>query len=408
MLKISVLYIKMLSLLRRRHLTQSRLYNLVFRSIKTVTQDQFWDTRDRYRAFCALTTEKRNTGNAIVDQLFSSTYQLKSICSSATPTPIFIYDAGMGDGKILNKVLKGMHALYPNNPFVVVAKEVSTEDISAALEILGERFIEHPETLLCLTRKPFANINHSVLNINESLTSNRCNVWKNIILPGTNVLHVDRHLEFLSAFISESGIWSGNSKQNNEITICRNDKFLMFKEIIKNSIQNGRESGCYYDAIIASQPFRNRASATFKCEKILIPLAQALKPGGSLIVVHSTGDCPAMKIFPSLAKEAFPVSTQKLIDTFTRMEDRAEEDYSFSRPVSVNYEMNIHSISHQDDKCYISTSFANSVWKTIAYVAQLGEQESSQKWNEEANIYQTITAISDIWFSNDLFTITRK
>ena len=90
------------------------------------------------------------------------------------------------------------------------------------------------------------------------------------------------------------------------------------------------------------------------------------------------------------------------------MEDRAEEDYSFSRPVSVNYEMNIHSISHQDDKCYISTSFVNSVWKTIAYVAHLGEQESSQKWNEEANIYQTITAMSDIWFSNDLFTITRK
>lgn len=394
---------------RCRYINRKLLPAVIHRSIQSVTiEDRFWDSRERYRSFCAVTTEKRNIGNAIVNQVCSSNAHPMSRISCEDKTPIFIYDAGMGDGRILNKVLKGMHSLYPDNPFVVVVKEVSTEDINSALELLGERFIEHPDTLLCLTRKPFSDINNSLRHLNESLVFRTHG--RTIPLHGTSVIYIDRHLEKLSMFIAESGVWTNNTNINNEIAICRNDKIHMFKSIIQHALQEGDRRVGNYDLIIASHPFRNRASAAFKCGKILLPLAKDLNPGGSLVVVHSTGDCPAMDLFPCLTRREFPLTSQNLIDTFISMQKSAEEDYEFSSPVDVRYGMNICDNTHTNDTTLkISASFVHSVWNCIAYVSQLGERDARQIWNEQsADICKKIESAPEIWFSNDMFTITRK
>ena len=51
-----------------------------------------------------------------------------------------------------------------------------------------------------------------------------------------------------------------------------------------------------YDLVIASQPYRARASLEFKAQRVIAPLARALAPGGRLIGIHSHGHDPGMEI----------------------------------------------------------------------------------------------------------------
>ena len=51
-----------------------------------------------------------------------------------------------------------------------------------------------------------------------------------------------------------------------------------------------------YDLVIASQPYRARASLEFKAQRVIAPLARALGPGGRLIAIQSHGHDPGMEI----------------------------------------------------------------------------------------------------------------
>ncbi|KRQ17044.1 hypothetical protein AOQ71_04095 [Bradyrhizobium manausense] len=55
-----------------------------------------------------------------------------------------------------------------------------------------------------------------------------------------------------------------------------------------------------YDLVIASQPYRARASAEFKARKVVAPLALALAPGGRLVGIHSCGNDPGLEIIQSV------------------------------------------------------------------------------------------------------------
>jgi len=51
-----------------------------------------------------------------------------------------------------------------------------------------------------------------------------------------------------------------------------------------------------YDLVIASQPYRARASVEFKASKVVTPLVKSLRPGGRLIGIHSHGKDPGIEI----------------------------------------------------------------------------------------------------------------
>ena len=66
-----------------------------------------------------------------------------------------------------------------------------------------------------------------------------------------------------------------------------------------------------YDLVIASQPYRARASAEFKAAKVLAPLARALAPGGRLIGIHSHGDDPGLEIVRKVWPGENPFTTDR-------------------------------------------------------------------------------------------------
>ena len=51
-----------------------------------------------------------------------------------------------------------------------------------------------------------------------------------------------------------------------------------------------------YDLVIASQPYRARASLEFKAKRVLAPSPARWDPAGRMIAIHSYGHDPGMEI----------------------------------------------------------------------------------------------------------------
>ena len=76
-----------------------------------------------------------------------------------------------------------------------------------------------------------------------------------------------------------------------------------------------------YDLVIASQPYRLRASSEFKASKVLAPLARSLAPGGRLLGIHSYGQDPGVEIIQNVwgsGENPFTMSRQKLLSIAKR------------------------------------------------------------------------------------------
>ena len=67
------------------------------------------------------------------------------------PPAIRVFDAGMGDGTVLTRVMREMHRRFPTMPFYFVGKEISLEDVRLSLAKMADRLFEHPATVLVVT-----------------------------------------------------------------------------------------------------------------------------------------------------------------------------------------------------------------------------------------------------------------
>ena len=73
------------------------------------------------------------------------------------PPAVRMFDAGVGDGTVMLRVLRAMHDRFPHMPFYIVGKEISLEDVRLALQKMSDRFCEHPATVLVLTNLAYAD-----------------------------------------------------------------------------------------------------------------------------------------------------------------------------------------------------------------------------------------------------------
>src|SRR5206468_12918921 len=73
-----------------------------------------------------------------------------------TPPAVRMFDAGMGDGTVIGRVMRSTHRQFPTVPMFVVAKEISLEDVRLGLEKLPDRFFEHPATVFVVTNLNYA------------------------------------------------------------------------------------------------------------------------------------------------------------------------------------------------------------------------------------------------------------
>jgi DNA-binding response OmpR family regulator len=103
---------------------------------------RFYDNRQKYLAFVTTCNEKAVIAARCAEEL-----------ARVRPTPpaLRLFDAGMGDGTVLARVLRTVHNMFPTVPVLAVAKEISLEDVRLGLEKMPDRFFEHPHTVLVVT-----------------------------------------------------------------------------------------------------------------------------------------------------------------------------------------------------------------------------------------------------------------
>ena len=108
---------------------------------------RFFENRQKYLLFVHTCSEKR----VIADRV---ALELASI--HPRPPALRVFDAGVGDGTVLVRVLRAMHGRFPHMPFYIAGKELSLEDVRLTLDKVPDRLFEHPATAFVLTNMYYA------------------------------------------------------------------------------------------------------------------------------------------------------------------------------------------------------------------------------------------------------------
>ena len=109
---------------------------------------RFFDNRQKYLLFVNTCSEKWVVAHRV-------SLELANI--HPRPPAVRVFDAGVGDGSVLTRVMRAMHDRFPTMPFYVVGKEISLEDIRLTLQKVADRFVENPATALVLTNLAYAD-----------------------------------------------------------------------------------------------------------------------------------------------------------------------------------------------------------------------------------------------------------
>ena len=89
---------------------------------------RFFDNRQKYLLFVNTCSEKWVVANRVALELANI---------HPRPPAVRVFDAGVGDGTVLARVMRSMHDRFPTMPFYIVGKEISLEDIRLTMEVFG-------------------------------------------------------------------------------------------------------------------------------------------------------------------------------------------------------------------------------------------------------------------------------
>ena len=151
---------------------------------------RFYDNRQKYLLFVNTCSEKWEIANRV-------SHELGNI--HPKPPAVRVFDAGVGDGSVLTRVMRSMHDRFPNVPFYIVGKEISVEDVRLALQKVADRFFEHPGTVLVLTNMAYAEAPR--LSV-RSLTAASSLVWHEVALRGNTSHSFEQQITALEPFLA--------------------------------------------------------------------------------------------------------------------------------------------------------------------------------------------------------------
>ena len=185
------------------------------------------------------------------------------------PPALRLFDAGMGDGTVLARVMREMHRRFPTVPFYIVGKEISLEDVRLSLRKMVDRFYEHPATVLVVTNMYYTEAPWLTPRSVPAATSM---VWEELALTGTTAHDFAEQISELEPFLAKNWQARHSPKTGNPIydhptalVIYRDD----YRFLLNDVIPKRGEGKADYDMVIASQPYRLRAPLEFKAQKVV-------------------------------------------------------------------------------------------------------------------------------------------
>ncbi len=366
---------------------------------------RFYDNRQKYLAFVNTCNEKSAVARRAAHEV--------SLLHPRPPA-IRLFDAGMGDATVLARLIRGVHQAFPTVPMLVVAKEISLEDVRLGLEKLPDRFCEHPATVFVVTNLTYAEAPRLMSRDLQAASSLN---WQEVRLSGNSAHDYAAQIEELGPMLA-NGWQTRPSPKTGNPTFVRPSVLVMYREdhqfLLDGVIPR---PGCVYesyDLILASQPWRARMSADFKAQRVLAPLARSLAPGGRLLAIQSCGRDPGLEIVQKLwpGESPFQVDRHQLVAALKAELGREARDYQLSalpdEKSVFRYEM--HTLpSEIGDRIGTSTLFA--AWNAAIYVNQIEDERLDAVVSNGAYLTATQEVLhkyGGLWFNDETFTVVRK
>ena len=371
----------------------------------TETNFRFYDNRQKYLLFVNTCAEKWVVAQRI---------EMELALIRPHPPAMRVFDAGVGDGTVLTRVLRTMHDRMPTVPFYVVGKEISLEDVRLALEKMPDRFCEHPATVLVMTNMYYGEAPwlHP-----KSLAGASGLEWHEVALKGNTSAQFERQITDLQPFLADK--WTAKiSKTSGALAYERPVVLVVYREDHKLLLDAVRpKQGAVhadFDLVIASQPYRARAPVEFKAGKVIAPLARALGPGGRLVGFHSHGGDPGHEIVQKIWPEENPFTTDrhqllKATKQALGLEARGLNFNTYADKRSI-YPYEMHTLPSEISSS-IGTSTLMAAWNAAVYVAQIDDQRLAAVMGDPRYLEATREVLQKhgkLWFLNESYVIWRN
>jgi hypothetical protein len=366
---------------------------------------RFFDNRQKYLLFVSTCSEK---------WVIASRVALELARIHPRPPAVRMFDAGVGDGTVMVRVLRALHDRFPHMPFYVVGKEISLEDVRLALQKMPDRFCEHPATVLVFTNLAYADAPNLAVNSIQGASSL---VWREVMLAGESAHRFEQQITDLVPFLSDNWRASVSPRTGNPVyerpvvlVIYREDHKFLLDAIIP------RPGGTVadYDLVIASQPYRARAPLEFKARRVIAPLAKALGPGGRLIGIHSHGHDPGMEIIQKVwpGDNPFIHDRHQLLRAAKKELGQNGRNLAFSPGADSHslFRFEMHALPSEISGA-IGTSTLLAAWNAAIYVAQVEDDRLAQAVSRGHYIEATsevLQARGGLWFYDESYVISRR
>jgi hypothetical protein len=366
---------------------------------------RFYDNRQKYLLFVTTCGEKWVVAQRVGMELANI---------HPRPPAIRVFDAGVGDGTVLARVMRAMHTRFPTMPFYIVGKEISLEDVRLTLEKMPDRLFEHPSTVLIMTNMYYSEAPWLAPNSVNAATSM---VWHEMALTGNTAHEFEQQITDLGGFLAEN--WrartsrvTGNPLYEKPVVLVlyRDDhKFLLDQVRPRRGLARAD-----YDLVIASQPYRARAPLDFKVKKVVAPLARSLAPGGRLLAIHSHGNDPGLEIIRKLwpGETPFTSDRHQLLRATKSELGGAGRELNFSAYADARslFRYDMHTLPSEIGET-IGTSTLFAAWNAAIYVAQIEDQRLSEAIASGAYLQATREVLlqhGGLWFWDESYVISRR
>jgi SAM-dependent methyltransferase len=365
---------------------------------------RFYDNRQKYLLFVNTCSEKAVVADRVAMEL-----------SNIHPRPpaVRLFDAGVGDGTVLTRVMRAMHSRFSTMPFYIIGKEISLEDVRLALEKMPDRFYEHPATVLIMTNLYYRE---APWLVPSSVTAATSMVWHELPMAGNTAHSFEEQITALAPFLAENWRAHVNPNSGNPVyerpavlVIYREDHRFLLDPIIPRR----GNAHADYDLVIASQPYRARAPLEFKASKVIAPLARSLGPGGRLLGIHSHGHDPGQEILEGIwpGENPFVHDRHQLLKAVKKSLGRAARNLNFNAYSDKRslFQYHMHALPSEISAA-IGTSTLFAAWNAAVYVGQIEDARLEEVIVDRRYLDTTGEVLykhGGLWFWDESYIISR-
>ncbi len=366
---------------------------------------RFFDNRQKYLLFVNTCSEK---------DVIARRVGLELGHIHPRPPAVRLFDAGMGDGTVLGRVLREMHRKFPTVPFYIVGKEISLEDVRLSLRKMADRLFEHPATVVVVTNMYYSEAPWLTPRQVAAATSM---VWHEAALTGSTSHDFSEQIAALEPFLAKN--WQARHSPKTGNPIYENPVALVlyredYRFLLENVIPRRGEARADYDMVIASQPYRLRAPLEFKAQKVVAPLVRALGKGGRLLGIHSYGRDPGLEIVQQVWPNESPFvhSRHDLMRAAKAELGKESRKYNFNAYADARalFRYDMHTLP-TEISASIGTSTLFAAWNAAIYVAQIDDARLAEVLRDSRYLDATREVLQkhgSLWFLDESYVVSRK